>query len=47
MDGPPSATTDYIALNVSTTWIDAPPWRTGQPFASSTAASIESALMTL
>ena len=44
---PPPAATDYIALKVSTTWSDAPPRRTGQPFAFSTASSIESALMTL
>ena len=35
----------YMTLKVSTTWTDAPPARTGQPFASPTAASSESALM--
>ena len=35
----------YITLKVSTTWTDAPPARTGQPLAISTAASSEPALM--
>jgi hypothetical protein len=35
----------YMTGNVSETRTFAPPWRTGQPLASATAASSESALM--
>ena len=44
---PAPSAANYIASKVSTTWIEAPPPRTGHPFANSTAASSESAFRTL